>query len=222
MSDTQPTPTPADAAPKAPPQEPAAAAPAETPKTTDAAPPWGDDPSKFDPEKAWSLIQGLRADKERLSSRVITDEQQARLSEYERLVEASKSDLERAQEAAQTQKARAEALLSRTVRSEVKALAADAFADPEDAAAFLDLGKYATSDGDVNTEAIKGDLADLLARKPHLGKQVAPQGMRPNPAQGRSASPPLGLSEQIAAAEQAGDMKTVLRLKSRQLLNPQG
>lgn len=27
-----------------------------------AAPPWGDDPSKFDPEKAWKLIENLRTD----------------------------------------------------------------------------------------------------------------------------------------------------------------
>lgn len=158
--------------------EPAAAAP--------ASPPWGDD---FDAEKAWNLVQNLRSDKERLQQRpTLTDEQKAKLDEYDRLAEASKTELERAQEAAQREATRAQGLLTRAVQSEVKALAADAFADPSDAGAFLDLQKYATADGDVDTEAIKSDLADLLARKPHLGKSPTTRVPAPNPAQGASGS----------------------------------
>ena len=115
-------------------------------------------------------------------------EAEPHLADYNRLVEASKSDLERAQEAADAHAKRAEALLSRTVQSEVKALAAAGFADPADAIAFLDLGKYATNDGDVDVEAIRGDLADLLARKPHLGKTPSSRIPAPNPAQGASGS----------------------------------
>lgn len=40
----------------------AAAAAAAGQQNTDPKPPWGDDPSKFDPDKAWSLIQNIRGD----------------------------------------------------------------------------------------------------------------------------------------------------------------
>lgn len=189
-TDTTPTapPTPADVAPKAP--EPAAAAPNAD------APPWGDD---FDAEKAWNLVQNLRSDKERLQQRpALTDEQKAKLAEYDRLAEASKSELEKAQEAAQKNEARAQALLDRTVKAEVKALASQGFADPEDAAAFLDLSKYATGDGDVDSAAIAADLSALLERKPHLGKSPESRTPAPNPAQGSSGSGASGAVQRSA------------------------
>lgn len=76
------------------------------------APPWGDD---FDAEKAWKLVQNLRADKEKLASRpTLNAEQQQQLDEYNRLVEASKSEAQRQQEAVdaatrEAERARAEA-----------------------------------------------------------------------------------------------------------------
>lgn len=61
-------------------------------------PPWGDD---FDAEKAWKLVRNLRADKEKLAARpVLSDEQQQQLDEYNALVEASKTDAQRREEAA--------------------------------------------------------------------------------------------------------------------------
>lgn len=180
-------PTPADVAPK--PQEPVATAP-EPPKAE--TPPWGED---FNPEKAWNLVQNLRADKEKLQQRpTLSDEQKTKLSEYDKLVAASQTELERAQEAAKHEAERASSLLSRAVKSEVKALA-QGFADPEDAAAFLDLSKYTTGDGDVDSDSIKADLADLLARKPHLGKSPETRMPAPNPAQGSSGSGPSGASQ---------------------------
>lgn len=171
--------SPAPGAPEAPkPTEPAAAAP--------EAPPWGED---FDAEKAWKLVQNLRSDKEALSKReVLTPEAKAKLSEYDKVLESQKTAEQKAQEAAAAAQQRAEALVARAVKAEVKALAAEGFADPEDASAFLDLKKYAPADGDVDTEAIKADLADLLARKPHLGKAPTSRVPAPNPAQGASGS----------------------------------
>jgi len=90
---------------------------------------------------------------------------------------------------------RASKLLNRAVSAEVKA-AASGFADPEDAAAFLDLSKYATPDGDVDTEALKSDLADLLVRKPHLGKTPGSRLPAPNPAQGSSGAGPGWASDE--------------------------
>lgn len=114
-----------------------------------------------------------------------------KLSEYDRLVDASKTSEQRAIDAAAAAQARVDQLTSRAVMAEVKALAASSFADPTDATAFIDTSKYVTDDGDVDTDAIKADLEDLLTRKPHLGK--AEPGRRtpaPNPAQGSSASGP--------------------------------
>jgi hypothetical protein len=95
---TEPTP----AVPVVPAQEPAAPA---TP-----APPWGS-AENFDAGKAWSLIEGLRADKERLSARpALTEQQQTQLNEYNALVEASKTEAQRTQEAlAATQRERDDA-----------------------------------------------------------------------------------------------------------------
>lgn len=40
-------------------------APVTTPPPTPATPPWGDDASKFDPDKAWKLIENLRTEAEK-------------------------------------------------------------------------------------------------------------------------------------------------------------
>jgi ribosomal protein L2 len=63
--------------------------------------------------------------------------------------------------------------------------------------AFLADKNYASGD-DVDTASIKADLADLLARKPHLGKSPTSRTPAPNPAQGSSgggAGGPSQLSE---------------------------
>ena len=217
MSD-QTVPTPADVAPApaAPaPPEPAAAAPADTP-------PWGDD---FDAEKAWSLVQNLRSDKEKLQKRpALTDEQKTKLAEYDRLVEASQTELEKAQAAAKTNAERAQALVTRATQAEIRALASE-FADPSDAVAFLADKKYAGDDGEIDTEQIKADLADLLTRKPHLGKQPTSRVPAPNPAQGSSASGAAGASqltqdqldgmtpEQIVQARKEGRLDRIMGIR---------
>ncbi len=91
-------------------------------------------------------------------------------------------------------------------------------ADPSallDSRAFL--AKLADADP-TDAAAITAAVTEAVAANPRLGKP-ATQGMRPNPAQGRSASAPLGLAEQIAVAEKAGDTKTAIRLKSAMSLN---
>lgn len=85
---------------------------------------------------------------------------------------------------------RAGQLLSRAITAEVKALAADSFADPSDAADLLgrDTSKYVTDTGDIDTEGIADALADLLERKPHWAKPKAeppkPRAPKPDPSQG--------------------------------------
>lgn len=92
MSETTPeTPQTPQAAPEAPVEKPA--------KDEGATPPWGDD---FDPEKAWDKIQKANREAANLRQRVMTPEQQKQLEEYTALVEASKSEAERKDEAAAT------------------------------------------------------------------------------------------------------------------------
>lgn len=168
---------PNDETPQAP-QEPA-------PEPEAPTPPEGDDPWS-DPDKAKREIEKLRRenaaqrtkakDRDQLAKKVAEFEQ-AQLTEQERT----------ANELAAAQK-RAAQLQERTVRAEIKAYAADQFADPEDAAAFLQLTDYVDGDGDVDSERIKADLADLLKRKPHLGKAEPFRRPAPDPHQGSSAN----------------------------------
>lgn len=173
---------PTDPAPVATTPAPEAPKPTEPVATAPEAPPWGED---FDAEKAWKLVQNLRADKESLSKReALTPEQKAKLSEYDKVLESQKTAEQKAQDALAAAEKRAGSLIQRAVKAEIKALA-DGFADPEDAVAFLSDKNYASGD-DVDTASIKTDLADLLARKPHLGKSPANRVPAPNPAQGAS------------------------------------
>lgn len=119
------------------------------------------------------------------------DELARKVAEFE---DRDKSELEKATSKAEAAAKRAEAATARAVRAEVRAAAGE-FADPEDATAFLDLSRYTDESGDVDTEAIQSDLADLLERKPHLKRQAAtPEpkpGPKPDPSQGaRKETPP--------------------------------
>ncbi len=93
-------------------------------------------------------------------------------------------------------------------------------ADPN---ALLDSRVFLAKLADVDpsdTAAVTAAITEVVTANPRLGKvEAAPPGMRPNPAQGRSASAPLGLAEQIAAAEKAGDAKATIRLKAAMALN---
>lgn len=141
-----------------------------------------------------------------------------KLSEYDKLLEDNRSDLERAQVAAQSATERASQYQTRAVQAEVKALASTGFADPEDAAAFLDTGAYISDAGEIDTSKIAADLAALLERKPHLGKTETRRLPAPNQAQGANAfggSPTL--DDQMAAAVKNGDWKEQIRIQNLKL-----
>lgn len=79
----------------------------------------------------------------------------------------------------------------RIVRSEIKALASDLFADPADAPLYLDIEDYEVDDdGEVDEEKIRLDLKAVLKRKPHLAKGESDddegrrRGPKPDRAQG--------------------------------------
>lgn len=98
-----------------------------------------------------------------------------------------------------------------------------------DPGALLDSRTFLADIKDVDPSdgaAIQAAITKAVTANPRLGRTepVAP-GMRPNPAQGRSASAPLGVAERIAAAEEAaqktGDNRAAIRLKAALALNSQ-
>lgn len=92
------------------------AAPAQEPTPPAATPPWGTE-ENFDPARAWTLIENLRAEKERLSARpALTPEQQTQLAEYNRLVEASQTEAERQANVVATANTRAETAEASAIR----------------------------------------------------------------------------------------------------------
>lgn len=146
--------------------EPAPSTPPVGEPAEPAAPPEGDAPLGPAGEKALDEWKRRAKDAEKASRA-----QAARLKEIE---DRDKSELQKASERADAAEKRVAAMADRAVRAEVRALAAASFADPSDAAAFLNPADFVDSDGDVDTKAVEKALADLLKRKPHLGKEQAP------------------------------------------------
>ncbi|WP_030878681.1 hypothetical protein [Streptomyces sp. NRRL S-1868] len=139
-----------------------------------------------DPQAARKEIAKLRKEAARYRTRTKDLEPLARRAQE--LEDAQKSETQRLGEQLTAAQQRLEAVQQRAVRAEVRALAASDFADPEDAAAFLDLGAYVGEDGDVDADAIGKDLKDLLKRKPHLAKDAGPRSPRPDRTQGSSGN----------------------------------
>jgi hypothetical protein len=165
-------------------------------------------------------VRGARSEAKNLRDRLRDAE--PKITEYDRLVEASKTELERAQESATAAESRIAKLLEQAVTAEVKAAAADRFADPSDALLALK-GKESTlftEDGAVNGDAIKAALDELAASRPHWLKNTAPQPPKPIPGQGGGTGVP-SLTEQAAAAAKAGDVRQSMRLKAQALVELQ-
>jgi hypothetical protein len=148
------------------PTVPASGGPPASPADPAGPPEGGDAPLGPAGEKALDEWKRRAKDAEKASRA-----QAARLKEIE---DRDKSELQKATERADAADKRVAAMAERAVRAEVRALAAATFADPSDAAAFLNPSDFVDNDGDVDTKAVEKALADLLKRKPHLAKEQAP------------------------------------------------
>lgn len=84
----------------------------------------------------------------------------------------------------------------KVLRAEIKAAAKGELQDPNDAYRFLDLDQFeVTSDGDVDEEEVADAIADLLRRKPYLGKRESkPKGQGSLEGGVRNESVPAQLS----------------------------
>ncbi|WP_405925418.1 hypothetical protein [Streptomyces sp. NBC_00035] len=177
-----------DPDPAVPPADPAAdpapdpaVDPAVDPADPDPADPDGADQLGDAGKKALATMKAERAaaKKAAAAEKKRADELAAQVAEFQ---DRDKSELEKATAKAERLEAKAATATARAVKAEVKVLAAG-FADSDDAVVHLQakMAGYATDDGEVDTETIKADLADILERKPHLRKQTAAADPPPEP-----------------------------------------
>lgn len=128
------------------------------------------------------------------------------LAELEQLRAANKTEAERQAEELSRWQAEAGKWRTDAIGNRIQALATD-FADPSDAASALDPAQYLDAGGQINEDAIKADLADLLTRKPHWrrgdGTAPAPRPPAPNYAQGSGGG--------RAAADPAAEFAAVIQ-----------
>lgn len=154
----------------------------ETPPSTD--PPTGTDDDWKSPESKAAALADLK--KER-------DERKALQAEIDKLREASLSDKEREIKAARAEAAKETAAQfeQRIAKQALKAAATGKFADPSDAALFVDLTKIPIDDnGDPDEKALEAAIADVLKQKPHLAATASKPPQLPGsgfaPASGSS------------------------------------
>ena len=147
----------------------------------------GAEEEPFDRKRAEAALRKKNSEAENLRKRLKELEPLAKKAQE--LEDAQKSEQERLTEQLTAQQEKAQRAIRTAVASKVEALAAQQFADPEDAAGALDLTAYVDDDGAIDTDAIKRDLADLLKRKPHWAKAPdGPRSPRPDRTQGSSGN----------------------------------
>lgn len=149
----------------------------------------------FDAERAKRAINKKNAEAKALRDRL--KEAEPLLAELQQLKDAQKSEAERLTDQLTAAQQRAEKAVRAAVASKVEALAARDFADPEDAVGSLDLTAFVDQDGGIDTEAIKGALAELLTRKPHWARsdEGGPRRPAPDRTQGSSGNGSRSTSE---------------------------
>lgn len=156
-------------------------------ETAEETPPEGAKAEPFDVKRAEAKIR--KANNEAANLRKRLKELEPLAEEARKAKEANKTETERLQGQLAEMEKRVGQMRARAVKSEVHALAATDFADPTDAEALLALPDYVNDDGEIDTDQIKADLADLLERKPHLGKPKAePERKRPAPDRTQASS----------------------------------
>jgi hypothetical protein len=131
---------------------------------------------------------------------------------------------EQAIEAAKAE-ARAEAKAAsdkRILKSELKALSTGKLADPTDAALYINLDDFTVDeDGEVDSDALNEAIADLIARKPHLGvaKQNRFDGDADQGAKGKNSKPSQLTRADVERMKAAGQNDAIVQAKADGRLN---
>ncbi len=164
--------------------------PAQPPADKPAEPKPSEDLSKL--REALDKERSLRKDAEKRAKD--GDAHRAKLDELE---SASKSDLDKAVDAARKEGA-GQALASantRLIAAEARALAAEAkFRNPQLAVRAIDLADVkVTADGVIDTAAISAALKTLSADEPYLLADNGPRVPKPDPTQGARNSTTTGV-----------------------------
>jgi chromosome segregation ATPase len=159
----------------------------------DDKPQEGNAAEPFDAARAQAKIR--KANQEAASLRRRLKELEPLAEEARQAKAAQQTEAERLQAQLAEREKEITQIRKRAVKSEVRSMAADLFADKTDPEAHLDLDAYVGDDGEIDTDQIKADLADLLERKPHLAKPKAeePQQRRrpaPDKTQASGANQP--------------------------------
>ena len=112
-------------------------------------------------------LDAMKAQRKAAESRA--REAEARAAELEAKLQGREAEHAAEQE---KQRVKDEALAGanrRILSAELRAAAKGKLADPTDAGLYINLDEFEVSDdGDVDTDALRGAIEDLLARKPHL------------------------------------------------------
>jgi len=201
MTDQQTAPNQNDPAPTDPPKviEP----PADPPKETD----WKAEARKWE--------QRAKDNKKAL------DEAAPKLKAFGELEEASKTELQKAQDAAKQYEDRMVEVLSTAVRAEVRSRAAG-FVNADVPFAFLDISEFLDDKGEIDTKKIDSSLASLLTDHPELAKPVGRGVPAPNQAVGSSGAGEPDIEARKAAAMKANNWREVMRIENTKLLGPTG
>jgi hypothetical protein len=152
---------------------------------------------------------------ERKEARDAAATEKARADALQAKLDGKEAEHTAAQQKAATEAAALAKANGRILRSEVKAAAKGVLADPADAYKFLDLDSFEVSDdGEVDDAAIEAALKDLVEKKPYLAVQDGKrfQGGADGGTRKESGK---SVDDQIADAQKAGDIQTVVALKQQ-------
>lgn len=137
---------------------------AEVPK-----PPWGDD---FDAQRAWSLVQNLRGDKDKLTAdlaQAAADREELDKLRNEKLTADEKALKDATEKAAAEARSAAEAeLRPKFQTAQLKSVAAQVITDSDQLASFMavtDPGKFAGDDGEIDEAKVMGHLTALFGAR---------------------------------------------------------
>lgn len=142
-----------------------------------------------------------KARKEAAGYRTRVKELEPLAAQTKALLDSQKTAEQLATEKALDSDLKAHGWRDRAVAAEVRALAANKFADPADAAHFLNLRDFISDDeeGDIDTAAIQSALDALLQQKPHLAVPTQSQGLRPDRTQGGGRPAPATPENELAS-----------------------
>lgn len=144
----------------------------------------------------------------------------AKAQEYDKLEEASKSELQRAQDAAQRSDAQVAEMRNEIASAKIEAALAGIVDDPSAVVADLNVAKFLDANGAVDAEAVKALRERYEAFAPPGNGPRTPQ---PTPGQGANTQPAAGQltrealktmsPAEIVAAQAAGQLNDVLGVK---------